>query len=243
MVCINKLEDIEAFSKKVITNQKMLYQLLNDGREKLESFYSLLNPKLSVKVEIIDESLSLDNKENEIKNMSFEHVCENTRNEENEEPVKSEQTYNQSFQYSSEDEVTLSSLKQKTETKSLSKRKAKCGKKCAKEKLSKPQKEIQIKSEMNNPITIIKNKNHKCLTCSDLFTSQNELLKHYRKEHSSKKDKDIMNSYTISEGKDILSYKCTKCDRVYDNLRAVKRHLEAHVKDRPFICKECGKYI
>lgn len=183
-----------------------------------------------------------------MKNISFKDECDNTHNDDNEISILSEPIYDQPFQYSSEDDVTLSSLQQKKETKTPRKRKAKIRKKCATEKLTKPQKEIQIKNKItkfkkneNYPIIIIKNQDYKCLTCSDLFNSQNDLLKHYHKEHSGKKNKDIMNSYSILVGNGIQSYKCTKCDRVYDNLRAVKRHLEAHVKDRPFICKECGK--
>lgn len=248
ITCVKKLEDIEAYSIKVISNQKRLYQLLNDGKEKLENFYSLLISKLSVKEELCDsDTMLLDNKENEIKNTSLRDVCDNPHNNDNEVPVKSEQIFNQPFQYSSEDDVTLSSLK---EAKAPIKRKTKIKRKHATENLAKPQKTIRIKSKIKNaqerenksPIPLIKNQDYKCLTCSDLFTSQNDLLKHYHKEHSSKKDKDTINSYSILEGNGVLRYKCTKCERVYDNLRAVKRHLEAHVKDRPFVCKECGKY-
>lgn len=145
--------------------------------------------------------------------------------------------------------MTLSSLTEEKETKATRIKKTKVRKKRATEKLPQNRKEMQMKNkiinaqenEVKNPILLIKHPDHKCLTCSNLFTSQNDLLKHYHKEHSGKKDKGILNSYSILEGNDIQSYKCTKCDRVYDNLRAVKRHLEAHVKDRPFICKECGK--
>lgn len=229
MSCTNKMKDIETFSKKVNDNQKILYQLLNNGREKLERFYSNLNVRLDIKEDLIDYPISLDNKENEKENLSLDRdVCSNINNDDV--LVKSEQFYDEP-QYSSEDE-TLHSLRQQKET---SKKKTKG----PTEPFAKPENETQISE---NPIMVIKNQ-HKCLMCSESLTTQNDLLKHYRKQHSSKKDKDMMNSYTVLEGNGVQSYKCNKCARVCDNLRAVKRHLEAHVKDRPFICKECGMYF
>ncbi|XP_026317274.1 zinc finger protein 16-like [Hyposmocoma kahamanoa] len=147
--------------------------------------------------------------------------------------------------------MTLSSLKV---AKTPSKKKTKIKRKRTTENLARPRKATQIKnkvkngqkSEKKNPILLINKQDFKCLTCSALFTSQNDLIKHYHKEHSSKQDKDgkmkeATKSYSILERNGVQSYKCTTCGRVYDNLRAVKRHFEAHVKDRPFICKQCGR--
>ncbi|XP_063390019.1 zinc finger protein OZF-like isoform X2 [Cydia fagiglandana] len=79
----------------------------------------------------------------------------------------------------------------------------------------------------------------KCLTCFEMFISQNKLLNHYNSVHKVKAEIKG-NQYTQIDGDEKILYKCNKCDKTYENVRSVNKHAKTHC-DENFHCKLCGR--
>ncbi|KAK3598628.1 hypothetical protein CHS0354_037578 [Potamilus streckersoni] len=43
------------------------------------------------------------------------------------------------------------------------------------------------------------------------------------------------------DGKDLVAWKCSLCNKMFSRNYTYKRHLATHMGDRPYVCKTCGK--
>ncbi|XP_059051457.1 zinc finger protein 501-like [Achroia grisella] len=208
-MCLNKLEDIYIFRKMVSENQNLLINYLKTGTDELNKFYLKLKNGIDVK-----DSGNMNYNENKLLNVS--KLTSNTNDIPNNN-IKHEiiDNFDSSINYSSEDEISLSSLKK------------------AKEENYNAKMEIN-KSNLNE--------NFKCLMCMELVDSRGSLLWHYNKVHASKEGSTISDvDYSILSSNGINVYKCNKCNKKYSNNKSINRHVVGHTESRPFICKICGR--
>lgn len=150
----------------------------------------------------------MENKENKSINIEFDTNFEIEDKVVKIEPDVLEETTN----YSSEDEISLSLLKRSKEY------------------------ETEVKPEIKNI-----DETFKCLMCFEIQDNQINLLKHYNKEHMKIPDEKIEVKYVTKSVNDTILYECCICDKKYNNKKGIKRHFFGHINARPFICKMCGK--
>ncbi|XP_052753062.1 zinc finger protein 33B-like [Galleria mellonella] len=209
-VCMEKVEDIYTFQKIITENQNTLISYFIKGQDDLNNFYIKIKNKIKLKGEICD----IDNKENKLLNNS--QITSNCKEIYNTgikiETIDSD--VENSIYYSSEDELTLSSIK-----------KAKEGD-CT----------VIIEKDKGDL-----NENFKCLMCFELLESKVDLLKHYNGHTNKETGRKSDISYSILSANGISIYKCNKCSKEYSHKKGINRHIAGHTEIRPFICKICGR--
>lgn len=246
--CLNKIEEISYFIKKVTENQQTLKQHWNNGISDLENFYLSLKSRSNVKEEITE--IPLD--ENKLK-ISFKNEADEKQPIIKVEEIIFEETYD----HSSDDEILSlpikakkkrNTVKIKNKTTKLNSKKVKPVRTTTDTKTEKNivTDSIEAKENMDSTkddqITDIK---FKCLTCFNLLDSKRDLVLHYKQEHGKNVviDQTIQNCYSTIKKEGSVKYKCGKCSKVYIKKRDIRRHMIAHTENRPFVCNICGKSL
>ncbi|KOB67438.1 Uncharacterized protein OBRU01_19814 [Operophtera brumata] len=81
-----------------------------------------------------------------------------------------------------------------------------------------------------------------CNNCDKLFTDISSLEFHSRIFHPQSQIADSYISSTKDDPKDVCSYKCRHCDRMYYSERSLKHHIKLkHTTVETVECKYCGK--
>ncbi|CAH0403588.1 unnamed protein product [Chilo suppressalis] len=217
--CSEKVDDIYNFHQKLIESEQLLLQYVQEGKTELEKLYLKIESKIKVKKE---------------KDLTSTDSTANVNNG-IEDKVKLETEVNSAesadITYIDVDDVSHDGAVNIDSDSSLH--------------------IIHVKEEKYNAETMhpdvvpVNITQFKCLTCFEMFNSQNVLLNHYNTEHHKKvKDQNTEDHFTLILSQDgySLLFKCSVCSKEYSNKKSVSRHyLLAHVNERPFVCKLCGR--
>lgn len=86
-----------------------------------------------------------------------------------------------------------------------------------------PSRNMSYPGQASPPSAGRERKEHKCPTCSTVFTRQHNLKSH------------------MLTHKDEKPYKCEKCDMRFRRLHDLKRHSKLHTGEKPHICPKCDR--
>ncbi|KAJ2948866.1 hypothetical protein O0L34_g5793 [Tuta absoluta] len=234
-ICADQIDQIRSFLKTVIENQNTLYRHLKSGKDCLNDFYLSLK---NIKDEATDNLIKVKE----------ENSCENTKTE-IEVEIKQESNENnheEGTAFSSDDEVTLMSLKNKQE---IADRKIDITFNCEK---TKSKKTIFDTSSQNNSDATDTKENvpkhttifeFKCLMCFEVFDTRVNLTHHYKKVHKPINTATCdLNNYSTVVVDGETKFKCGLCDKIYNRRGITQEHIKyVHDKNRPYTCKVCGR--
>lgn len=89
--------------------------------------------------------------------------------------------------------------------------------------LAAPHRNMSYPGQASPPSAGRERKEHKCPTCSTVFTRQHNLKSH------------------MLTHKDEKPYKCEKCDMRFRRLHDLKRHSKLHTGEKPHVCPKCDR--
>lgn len=204
----------------------------------MEAFSPQLTNKINIKEEndrlIFCESEYIKNEDADQKPIT-NSTKENNFNEFNENnDIKNEicmETDNYDTSHNSDEDTTLSTIKNNKKSPLKASRKPKRQK-----TKTHPQKHHKIEPQNGTDTTSDALKQFTCLTCLNVCKSQSDLIKHYHDNH-------MLNKVTYSvdgDGRNVV-YKCGGCGMICDSVEDMEIHLGLHNDERPLICKICGK--
>lgn len=247
--CVNKIEQLDEFCTRIKENEIKLHHYLGNGT--LQDYYLKLTNDIHVKEEkydsiifceskylinedyydngVLEEDIRIEKREDN-KSINFDE-CDNMKIETSADDCNKTTC-------SSDDEITLSSIKKDKETNAP----VKASKKIEKVR---PEKSSNIKNikeaNINTDLKTDNVKQFTCLTCHKLCDSQTELIKHYHNEHMNKTHITVKHKYTETEIEGNITYKCDSCDKTCKNKKDIIKHFAVHNEERPLICTPCGK--
>jgi KRAB domain-containing zinc finger protein len=97
-------------------------------------------------------------------------------------------------------------------------------------------------------------KPYSCPDCNKCY-AKSEQLKVHRRVHTGEtpfqcpvcprafRSTSLRNNHVKTHSEEKESFNCTECDKCYDNLPALKKHMPVHTKEKQFKCKVCGKRL
>ncbi|XP_022836572.1 zinc finger protein OZF-like [Spodoptera litura] len=236
--CSNKTTELYQFCLSIQETEAKLKSYLKNGC--LQEYYSNLINNIDFKDEKTDIVFC---ENNDVKTETEDTYCELAETNKNViENIDKCKNLKQEFSiddiqddhYSSNDELTLATIKsiKKEENLTENKKKVKTKKKL----------EQKTKEELsNNSNTSTDNiKQFTCLSCLKIFEAQNSLIQHYHAEHL-KKGKNSSVNYSECNLDGNITYSCKTCEHTCNIKKDIIKHVAIHFDERPLICKLCGR--
>ncbi|KAF9823510.1 hypothetical protein SFRURICE_011363 [Spodoptera frugiperda] len=233
--CSTKTTELYEFCLIIQESEAKLKSSLKNGC--LQEFYSNLKSNLDSKDEKTDIVFCENNYVKtediayceiaEINKNVIEDIdkCENLKQEDSIDDI-------QDCHYSSNDELTLATLKKEEDSQETNKK--------VKTKKKLKQKTNDELSNNSNSSTDNIIKQFTCLSCLNIFESQNSLIQHYHSEHL-KKVKNPAVNYSECNLDGNISYSCKTCERrTYKTVPEIIRHSRVHNGVRLQCSYKCG---
>ncbi|XP_050555583.1 gastrula zinc finger protein XlCGF26.1-like [Spodoptera frugiperda] len=232
--CSIKTTELYEFCLSIQESEAKLKSYLKNGC--LQEFYSNLQTNIDSKDEKTDIVFCENNyvktedttycevAGTNIKEIENIDKCENLKQEDSIDDI-------QDCHYSSNDELTLATLKKEEDSQEPNK-------KIKTKKKLKQKTNEELSNNSNSSTDNIKQ--FTCLSCLSIFESQNSLIQHYHNEHL-KKVKNTAVNYSECNLDGNITYSCKTCEHTCNIKKDIIKHVAIHVDERPLICKLCGR--